>query len=820
MKPITSEQISRISQSRLIGPENVLIDDIITDSRQYNLNHRKAFAALKGIRHNGHDYVEELYKKGLRCFIISEYRAPFKFLDEAAFIVCRNTLDALQTIGKYVGNKFKGAIIGITGSNGKTSVKEWLFHLMKDRREIIRSPKSYNSQIGVALSMLLLENQYDTAIIEAGISLPGEMQSLERIIRPDIGIFTGIGDAHRENFESEEQKIREKLQLFKNSELLIYNNENKTVNKIIQKQLPHIKKISWTARRNKADIRINIKAAENHTKIKACFGSEEHNIEIRQQDKASLNNIGHCLAYLFARDVLEKIPPETFKTLPNIEMRLEQIKGINNCTLINDSYNSDVNSLSIALDLLKKQTAQKMKTLILSDIKQCRRQKNRLYESVAEMIRESRIDKLIGIGPELNQRQKIFSVPGEKCFYRSTEAFLQQMKNSDFSSEAILIKGAREFAFERISRRLQQKKHRTRLEINLEALVHNLNFFKTQLPPGGKVMAMVKAFSYGSGTHEIAGLLQHEQIDYLATAITDEGVRLRREGISLPIMIMNPAVSDLEILPEYNLEPEIYNFKILEALKQKIRMKTDIRQGIHLKINTGMNRLGFSEDDIDRLTDTLKNIKNIKIRSVFSHLAAADEPEHDDFTRRQIARFNRISKKITAAFPYKILRHIANSSGTERFPEARFDMVRLGIGLYGFSANNQDKLRNVSSFVSHISQIRQVKADETVGYSRAGKLTRDSRIAVIPAGYADGLRRSLSKGQWKLLINGQKAPITGNICMDMCMADVTGIPAEEGDEVIIFGDEQPADQMAEKLGTIPYEIITGIGDRVKRVYYY
>ena len=820
MQKFTSLQISQITAARLSGPEDLIITEIITDSRKYDTNQQKAFMALIGKRHNGHDYIEDLYRKGLRCFIVSEQRQVFRQLKDAAFIICGNTLHALQKLGQFTGENFRGKIIGITGSNGKTSVKEWLFHLLKYREEIIRSPKSYNSQIGVPLSMMLLDNQYDTALIEAGISLPGEMEKLETIIRPKIGIFTGIGDAHRENFDSESQKIIEKLQLFKNSKLLIYNNENTSSKAIIQTELQSVKKFSWSSSDTKADLKLNFSHTKNGSKISADYKSEHYIFHIRQDDLASLNNIGHCLAYIFSQNLQKTIPPEAFETLPDIEMRLEQIKGINNCTLINDSYNSDINSLSIALDLLKKQTAQKQKTLILSDIKQCRKQKNQLYSRVVQMIEAAEIDKFIGIGSELNKYRDQFTQIPEAHFFPTTESFLRKVKDKDFRREAILIKGAREFTFERISQRLQQKNHRTRLEINLEAFVHNLNFFKSQIPKDCRIMAMVKAFSYGSGTHEIAGILQHEQVDYLAVAITDEGVRLRHEGISLPIMIMNPEISSLEILPDYNLEPEIYSFEILQALAEKIRMQTNIRLGIHIKIETGMNRLGFTENEIDQLIKKLQSIKNIKIQSVFSHLAAADEPEQDDFTHSQISRFERISQKIQNAFSYKIFRHIANSSGTERFPEAQFDMVRLGIGLYGFSPNNASKLQNVSSLMSRISQIRHIKADETVGYSRAGKVSRDSRIAVVPIGYADGLRRSLSRGAWSFIVRGRKAPVVGNICMDMCMIDISGIDALEGDEVIIFGDEQPADQMAEKLGTIPYEIITGIGDRVKRVYYY
>lgn len=819
MTIFTSQQLADISEAKLIGPGHIQVEEILTDSRHYKAGGNKAFVALAGKRHNGHDYIEELYQNDIRIFIISEFRAAFKQFPEAAFILCKNSLEALQKIAAFVRNSFDGRVTALTGSNGKTSVKEWLFHLLKFNNEIIRSPKSYNSQIGVALSLLLLENRYDAALIEAGISLPGEMERLEKIIQPDIGIFTGLGDAHRENFESAEEKLSEKLKLFKNVQLLICQSHDAKVLKQIQEELPDTRIFSWGE--NETDnLKIFFQPQKKGTDIQLEYAGKTMLFRMHQKDRASQINIGHCLAYLISQNQINDVPAEAFEKLPNIEMRLEQIEGINACTIINDSYNSDINALSIALDLLKNQTPQQKKSLILSDIKQCRRHKDQLYRQVADMIHAAGISRFIGIGPELSKRSPYFSDIANTAFFTDTASFLKQFKEKEFKNEAILLKAAREFTFELISRKLQQKKHQTQLVINLEAMVHNLNYFKSKLPKETRIMAMVKAFSYGSGSHEIATLLRHQQIDYLAAAVTDEGIRLRREGIRLPVMIMNPEFDSLEMLPEYRLEPEIYSFEILREFARKIRMYTNMQHGIHLKINTGMNRLGFDAAETDQLIALLKSIKNIRIQSIFSHLAAADDPLHDAFTREQIRLFNQISSRIQVAFPYKILRHIANSSGTERFPEACFDMVRLGIGLYGFSANNQDKLQNVSSLVSHISQIREVPADATVGYSRAGKLKRDSRIAIVPVGYADGLRRSLSRGKWAFLVRGQKAPIVGNICMDMCMIDITDIPAQTGDIVIIFGDSQPADHMAKVLHTIPYEIITGIGDRVKRVYYY
>ncbi len=819
MQKYTSLQLKNILKAELKGAENLQITSILTDSRNYHTGNNKAFIALVGQRHNGHDHVTELYQKELRVFIVSEFRNEYKKLKDAAFILCENTLEALHKIAEHERNKFNGKLVSITGSNGKTSVKEWLFHILKFNQEIIRSPKSYNSQIGVPLSLLLLNNNYDTAIIEAGISMPNEMEKLERIIKPDIGIFTGQGDAHRENFISPKQKLSEKLKLFKNAKLLICNSDDIETLKQIKTELPNTKLFTWG--KNTSDNLIIIFKPDNKgTALELEYDNRKFQFHITQKDKAAKINIGHCLAYIFSQNAYNQIDTSALTSLPNIEMRLEQIKGINNCTIINDAYNSDVNALSIALDLLKNQTTQKNKSLILSDIKQCRKHKDQLYKQVAKMIYEAGITKFTGIGVELSNRKHYFNKISQTNFFPDTTTFLKNFNKTDFKNEAILTKGAREFTFEQISSKLQEKKHQTRLEINLEALEYNLNYFKSKLASGTRIMAMVKALSYGSGTHEIANLLRHQKVDYLATALTDEGIRLRKEGIRLPIMVMNPEPTDIDSLIEYNLEPEIYSFESLDTFLKKIRMHTNRQHGIHIKINTGMNRLGFDTDEIPKLISKLKTVNAIKIRSVFSHLAAADELKHDDFTREQITKFEEVATSIQNNFEYTILRHIANSSGALRFPEAHFDMVRIGIGLYGFGAENPAQLHNVSSLISHISQIRELSADETVGYSRMGKLKRRSRIAVIPIGYADGLRRSLSNGNWNFIINKQKAPIVGNICMDMCMADVTDIPAQVGDEVIIFGNEQTADEMAKKLNTIPYEVITSIGDRVKRVYYH
>ncbi|MEA2042369.1 MAG: bifunctional UDP-N-acetylmuramoyl-tripeptide:D-alanyl-D-alanine ligase/alanine racemase [Bacteroidota bacterium] len=819
MIKLTTKNIADITSGELYGKENQVISEIAIDSRKINPDSSKLFIALKGERRNGHHYIHELYKQGVRNFLVSDFRTDFQELPGSNFIVTADSLTALHQLAEYAGKLFSKSITAITGSNGKTGVKEWLFSLLSPHENIIRSPKSYNSQVGVPLSMLLLEDKFDRAIIEAGISQPDEMFKLEKIIQPDIGIFTGIGDAHKANFINEEQHISEKLLLFKNCSQIIYQNNQSKVNHLLKKQCSEENLFTW-GKSPESTIQITPLISEQTTKLLVKFKNQSSEYIINYTDKASIENAGHCIAYIYSQNLDHIIKKNQFRDLQRIEMRMEQIEGKNNCTLINDSYNSDINSLTIALDLLKNQGIQDKKTVILSDILQCKKNKPELYRRVAGLLSKTGIHRLIGIGKEMQSFKTLFSEISRQEYFTTTEEFIEQFSIHQFSEEAVLIKGARKFAFERISELLQKKKHQTQLKINLSAMVHNLNFFRSELSSGTRTMAMVKAFSYGSGSHEIVKVLEHEQIDYLGVAITDEGVKLRNEGIQLPILVLNPETSSFRELIKRNLEPEIYNFSKLNSFLKAAESLPDYQPSIHLKFETGMNRLGFEEADTSKIIKRIQAQSAVKIKSVFSHLAGSDDPAHDEFTKSQISRFSKISNEIRAAFSYPILRHLLNSSGIERFPEAKFDMVRLGIGLYGFSPNNQDKLKNVSSLISSISQIRPIKAGESVGYGRAEFTNRDSTIAVVPIGYADGLHRSLSRGNWQFIVNGKPAPVIGNICMDMTMINVTGIDVAEGDRVTIFGNKQTAGHMAEKLNTIPYEIITGIGSRVKRVYYH
>jgi alanine racemase len=818
---ISLSEVEKAVWGKIFGNPEQQIDSLLIDSRSAFFSDKTLFFALEGSRHNGHNFIGELMKKGVQNFVVREI-PQIENCEKFNFIVVENTLKALQNMAFYFRLNFRNRVVGITGSNGKTVVKEWLFQLLHDENPIVRSPKSYNSQVGVPLSLALLDNNSVEAFIEAGISLPGEMEILEKMIRPEIGIFTCIGNAHQENFQDLKSKIKEKFILFKNSESIIYCRDYDELDNILneEKQFSNKKLFSWSEKKE-ADLTVEKIEKTNHgSQISVCFKSNKIIIFIPFQDKASVENAMTCLAYIILTRDIKTFNFDKFSELSHIEMRLEIKKGTNNCTIINDSYNSDITSLGIALDLLANQNQHSKKTLIISDILQSGFSSDELYSQISEIIKKYNIHRLIGIGKSICKQQEIFQFISENTFFESTQMFLNSSNTDDFRNEAILLKGSRQFAFESISEFLQEKKHRTVLEINFAALVHNLNYYRSLLSEKTKIMVMVKAFSYGSGTYEIANLLQHQRIDYLGVAYVDEGISLRKSGISVPIMVMNPEIDNFSNMIDFNLEPEVYSFRILRIFTEAARKRGASDYPIHIKIDTGMRRLGFLVSEIEELISVLKKNPYIRVKSVFSHLAATDENFHDDFTNEQISTFKNISLKISEKLNYPIIRHILNSSGIERFSDSAFEMVRLGIGLYGFSPANQDKLMNVSTMKTKISQIKKIKTGETVGYSRKGKAESNIVIAVVPVGYADGLSRALSNGKGKMQVNGKFASIIGNVCMDMCMLNITGIEAEEGDEVIIFGENFTAADFAKQLNTIPYEIITGISERVKRIYFH
>jgi alanine racemase len=812
-------EIGEITGKALIK-SNDIIRLLLTDSRRLISPSDTIFFALEGENHNGHDYINELYAKGVRSFVVSEtFKLPDE-LSDANYIRTADTLSALQQLTRYHRKSFQNQVIAITGSNGKTIVKEWLFHCLSVDKNIARSPKSYNSQIGVPLSVWLLEQDNDIGIIEAGISMPGEMEKLQKIIQPTLGIITNIGEAHQVNFNSKEQKVDEKLLLFNNCKILIYCKDHDLIDRRIKQGdlAGSVKLFKWSFS-NGADLQIlKVQKESDCTFLTGLYKGKFYNIKIPFTDKASVENAIHVWAALICLNTGHKKISKQMSSLPPVAMRLEIKKGINNCTLINDSYNSDINSLAIALDALNMQSQHKEKSLILSDLLQTGRDKQELYRNIAELVKEKKVNKIIGIGNDIFISSGTFKIPG--TFYRNTGEFINRISNHNFRNEAILIKGSRQYEFEKISAILEQKTHLTRLEINLDSLVHNLNYYRSLLDTKTRLMVMVKAFSYGSGSYEIANMLQFQRVDYLGVAFVDEGVSLRQSGITIPILVMSPELGSYDQIIKYNLEPEIYSFRSLELFNDAVRRNQEIAYPVHIKVDTGMHRLGFIENEVNSLCTRLTEYRNLKVVSVFSHLAAADEPVHDEFTRIQIERFNKMSSKLIKALGYKVLRHILNSSGIERFAEAQYDMVRLGIGLYGASSLNQDKLKNVSSLKSTISQIKKVPADETIGYGRMGRLNKEVTIGVVPVGYADGLNRRLGNGKGKFLIKNKFVPVVGNICMDMCMVDISDLEAKEGDEVVIFGDDYPVYEVAKQLDTIPYEILTGISGRVKRIYYH
>jgi len=812
-------RISEIINAQFEGKNDCEIEYLLIDSRNIISSNRTLFFAIKGERHDGHQFIDELYKKGVRCFVVEKIPQNKSSFPEANFLVVKNTLQALQKLAANHRKNFNYPVVGITGSNGKTIIKEWLFHVLQGEKQVVRSPKSYNSQVGVPLSVWLMNESYNLAIFEAGISLPNEMEKLEQIIQPNIGLISNIGEPHQENFKDFNLKAEEKLKLFKNSEIIVYSADHEIIDTKIKanKDFSEKKIITWSEKSN-ADLQIASKIIENKkTYIKYRIKKSEGEICIPFIDSASVEDAIHVMAVLVAMEINPEDYRNKFESLPSVAMRMEQKKGINNCTIINDGYNSDLNSLTIALNYLSQQNQHNKKIVILSDILQTGKSGKELYKEVAELIKKFKIDQIIGIGKSISEHSDQFNI--EKAFYPTTDAFLKDTNKKRFAEEAILLKGARDFLFEKISAFLEEKTHRTVLEINLNAIVQNLNYFKSKLKPETKIMAMVKALSYGSGTYEIAGVLQYNRVDYLGVAFVDEGVALRKAGIVIPIIVMNPEQSTFDLMLEYKLEPEIYSFNILQKFKSAIKKTNNKNYPVHIKLDTGMNRLGFVRDDIDKLSFELSCSDLIKVSSIFSHLAASDSSSHDKYTLDQISYFDQLSSRLVEEIKYPIIRHIANSAGIERFPEAQFDMVRLGIGLYGISASGKDKLATVSTMKSMVIQVKQVPKDETIGYNRKGKATKDMTIAIVPVGYADGLNRKLSNGKGKLFIKGFLVPIVGNICMDMCMVDITDCNIHEGDEVIVFGKEQSVTELANLLETIPYEIFTSVSSRVKRVYF-
>jgi len=802
--------LAKQMQAESFGSQKVIdISDVSVDSRSLQNRAGVLFFALTGENHNGHTFIPTLLKQNVSYFVVE--KLPEKLPENSVFFLVKNTKKALQNFAAYYRGLYDFPVIGITGSNGKTIVKEWLSFLLTPFYQVIKSPKSYNSQVGVPLSVFGINDRHNLGIFEAGISLPHEMDKLERIIRPNIGILTSIGSSHDEGFLNRQQKINEKLKLFVHCEVIIMPYMEEVI-----PLLPAQTEVWSYTFDEYVEAKIKFKLTDNQLFV--SVDKERFEVDIPFTDKASVQNMATCITTLLAlkmdKDYIQTYIPKLFK----VNMRLQVIDGQRGCTIIDDSYSSDYQSLKIALDFLEQQRTNESKTVILSDIYQSGFPDDVLYEKISHLLAQNQINRVIGIGESISRY--LINTPNFQRF-PDTASFLRDYNLQSFRNETILIKGARKFAFERIVTELEEKTHETVLEINLDAIRDNLNFYRSKIYPETKVMVMVKAFGYGNGSYEIAKLLAHQKVDYLGVAFADEGVELRKSGIQIPIVVMNPESSTFSTLITYGLEPEIYSLKELKDFVNEVKKSENHHYPVHIKLNTGMNRLGFKQANLPELITYLKDTHWVKVKSIFSHLAASDDKTQQDFTLQQIRQFDDWSGQLMKSLNIQPIRHILNTSGIYHFAEYQFDMVRLGIGLYGVGNHSEEtqKLKNVAKLKTVILQINEIETGESVGYGRKYRADKPQRIATIPIGYADGVRRAYGNEKGSVLVHGQRAKIIGSICMDMLMIDITNIPATEGDEVVIFDENLRITEIAEKWGTIPYEVMTSISQRVKRIFY-
>ena len=818
------EKVTALIGARRFGNAEARIDWLLTDSRSLAFPETTLFFALRTPVGDGHKYIPDLYRRGVRNFVVGTVPDNYETdYPDANFLRVLSPLKALQRLAERHREEYVLPVIGITGSNGKTVVKEWIYQLLMLSMNVTRSPRSYNSQVGVPLSVWLLDERSRIGVFEAGISQPGEMQALRAIIQPTIGVMTNIGPAHQENFSTIQEKCHEKLLLFKDAKVLIYNADEPVVAESVHDFGFGGQLFGWSRKDENATVFVRaIEPTEDgKTRIAYFFNGTAAEYTLPFADEASIQNSITALCVCLYLGLTPADIARRMALLEPVAMRLEVVQGVRGCTLINDAYNSDAAALDIALDFMNrraKEQAAKGRTLILSDIFQTGIPAEELYAKVADMLKSRGVERLIGVGPAISAAHTLFSI--KKSFYPTSEALLESGELDTIHDEIILLKGARNFGFEQIAKALSLRVHETTLDVNLEAIAENLHFYRSFMKPETKLTCMVKASAYGAGSIEIAKTLQERGVDYLAVAVADEGAELRRAGITAGIIVMNPEMSAFGTLFEYELEPEIYSFNLLDALIRAARRQGITDFPVHLKLDTGMHRLGFNpKTDIPVLIDRLSHQRALIPRSVFSHFVGADSEGFDEFSEKQFKLFDEASRTLQAAFPHKILRHICNSAGIERFPERHLDMVRLGLGLYGIDPIDNRVLHNVATLRTTILQIRDVPAGDSVGYSRKTVLDRPSRIAAIPIGYADGLNRHLGNRRGYCLVNGQNADYVGNICMDVCMIDVTDIPCREGDSVEIFGDALPVTVLSDLLGTIPYEVLTSVSNRVKRVYF-
>ncbi|WP_018630394.1 bifunctional UDP-N-acetylmuramoyl-tripeptide:D-alanyl-D-alanine ligase/alanine racemase [Niabella aurantiaca] len=821
-QPYAINDIARLLGLEIRSPFAAgIVDTLLTDSRKLVSPATSLFFALTGPQRNGHLFIPELYKKGVRSFVVAQ-PVDEKAYPGAVFLHVNDTLQALQQVAAAHRSHYYTDVIGITGSNGKTVVKEWLYQLLQPFKNIVRSPKSFNSQLGVPLSVWQMSAENDLAIFEAGISRPGEMEKLGAIIVPTIGVLTNIGPAHSEGFKDDVEKLSEKLKLFQHASVIIANGDHPLIASGVGRY-PAVF-FSWGKEEHNAVQVLDtlVKGEETAIRLKPRDG-DAMSLTIPFTDQASIGNALTCIAVLLWLRMAPSRIISGMKGLQQVNMRMEFKQGINNCIVINDSYSADLSSLTVALEFLQQQAGGKRKTVILSDIPENKGEEQQLYRTILDLLRRYGINRLIGIGEKIQEQAGMFAAGNaapECSFYPSTGAFLEQFHSTQYQDEYILVKGARKFGFERIVTQLEQKVHETVLEINLDAVAYNLKTIQQQLKPGVKVMAMVKAFGYGSGAAEIANVVQFHKADYLGVAYADEGVELRKAGIAIPVMVLNTEARAFDALTDYNLEPDLFSFELLHAFERHIKNSGLKHYPVHIEVETGMNRTGFAVTDMAALAAYLKDNEWLRIQSVFSHLAASEDQVEDSFTFHQSDLLKEAAELLEKEIGYPFIKHIANTSAILRFPQLQLDMVRLGIGLYGISGNAQVPLQTVATLKTTISQIKKIRKGETVSYNRKGIAKEDSVIATLRIGYADGYSRRLGNGVGKVWINGHLAPVIGTVCMDMTMIDITRVPGvKEGDDVIIFGAPVPVQQLAGWIGTIPYEIMTGISQRVKRVYY-
>lgn len=815
-------EIAKVLKVKDIHNPDLSIAHLLTDSREVFNPEQTLFFALKTPNNDGHKFVDELYILGVRNFVVQTILPEWKNLKGINLLHVKDSLQALQKVATFHREHFKIPVIAITGSNGKTIVKEWIYQMLGSEKNITRSPRSYNSQLGVPLSVWQLNENSELGLFEAGISMPNEMTRLQKIIQPTIGVFTNIGDAHQENFKNLKQKCLEKLELFVNCDVIICEEGNKLLDECLEATCLSQKSFTWSYNNRSTSPLLILKVEKLETKslITYSFLGLPFTVDLPFTDDASIENVTSSIAVaLYLTTPIETIQ-EKVKELEPVAMRLDVRRGKNNNIIVNDTYNSDINSLKIALSFLGQQSAEDSpkRTLILSDILQSGFSDEALYKSVSDLADSANIGRIIGIGHHISDQQKLFAnIP--HIFFDSTEDFINSGIWNEFHEETILLKGSRNFEFERITELIEQKNHETVLDINLDAIVHNYKFYRSRMNPETKIICMVKADAYGSGSEEVAKILQYHKCDYFAVAIAEEGVILRKAGIKTAIIVLNPEVAGFNQLFESYLEPEVYNFRILDAFIKEAQRRGISDFPIHIKMDTGMHRLGFTEEDLPLLIDRLNSQQALKVKSTFSHLAASESWAFDDFTTEQIALFKKLASILQDGLDYPIWRHILNSAGIERFPEEQMDMARLGISLYGVSASGQDGLRNVCTLKTTILQIKHLKKGETVGYGRRGQLDHDASIATIRIGYADGLSRQFGNRVGHVLVKGNLVPIIGNICMDLSMIEITGLDIKEGDEVVIFGDQLSVIDQAKKINTIPYEILTSVSARVRKIYF-